>query len=677
MRTRNVSRLISAAVLSAAGLVLVSGPTALGQYQIDNGRTLDSNNRIGSYGNNSGPVGAFSAGSNQIVTGNQVINGNVTGGREFRGFVPYTDPTAFRGATAGRGMDNFVKNSTGAPAPYTESKNFSAQQPQAFYGASRGVAPPAGFVQQNSTGGYVPEAIKTPNLADTRLGNPDALNPLAPKIGMTLQPGLLDTSAQQNPLLNGGAVGNINQMQPTNNFASSLAGPGAGGYGGTGNNSLSAGLGNGVNNGGANSSSASLSQSPLQRPTLGPDGTPINAANSALSNNAMSQGPLGPVDASPQLAPGQLAAPKIGQDQLSSKPLAAKPMDSTLQSKPLTASVPAGGGEILRQQVAGANANALANASPQLAEMQQRLAKFNQAHEQPAKVAVTDQQANQQFQQQMRSRNGNAAAGAAQGGLPPVALAAGNGNGNPPAGAREAMGGTDIGQKAQRVLEGTGTGIGGDNADTERKRAQLDARAYTPSMPSMHIEPLDVSSLATGLPRGELSQGLTDAEKLMRDGKFQSALNQYEALGRKYPANALVALGRANAELGASYYAQAERDLRESFQAEPALLHGRFNLKQLMGADRVNFLIGDLKEIASSEPNEPRPVFLLAYISYHNGNPALASAYLDLAEKRTAGGKPDPVYKLLREHWELPKTTVAPAKQSANAVPGTPPAPSR
>jgi hypothetical protein len=62
-----------------------------------------------------------------------------------------------------------------------------------------------------------------------------------------------------------------------------------------------------------------------------------------------------------------------------------------------------------------------------------------------------------------------------------------------------------------------------------------------------------------------------------------------------------------------------------------------------------------LKEIAQANPNESRPVFLLAYICYNTNKDRAAANYLNLAAKRE--GKPDPLYKLLQERWDLPDVT--------------------
>src|SRR5262249_7098675 len=127
---------------------------------------------------------------------------------------------------------------------------------------------------------------------------------------------------------------------------------------------------------------------------------------------------------------------------------------------------------------------------------------------------------------------------------------------------------------------------------------------------------------------------------------------------------AAVQLGRANAELGASYYTRAESDIRQAFTQDPSLMEGQYDITSMIGEDRLQFLVKDLKEIANKEKTQSRPVFLLAYIAYNTGNERMAAGYLDLAEKRA--GMSDPFYKTVREHWSLPgvnQSTLAPTTQ--------------
>ena len=90
----------------------------------------------------------------------------------------------------------------------------------------------------------------------------------------------------------------------------------------------------------------------------------------------------------------------------------------------------------------------------------------------------------------------------------------------------------------------------------------------------------------------------------------------------------------------------------------PSLLVAQYDLTNMLGEQRLQNLVRDLKELSKNDQKEPRPLFLLSYIAYNTGHEQEAQAYLDLADKRS-GGK-DPLYKLLRGNWSLPNNPASP-----------------
>jgi tetratricopeptide (TPR) repeat protein len=169
-------------------------------------------------------------------------------------------------------------------------------------------------------------------------------------------------------------------------------------------------------------------------------------------------------------------------------------------------------------------------------------------------------------------------------------------------------------------------------------------------------QPLQVHSLAEGVQAPALATLLKEAETSLKAGRYNTALEQYDDAERVAPNNPLILLGRANAELGQSYYARAESHLRQAFTQDQALLMGQYDLREMLGNERLDFLARDLRGIADREQRESRPVLLLAYLAYNTGDARRAAAYLDLAEKRAAGA--DPIYPLLRKHWSLPASAL-------------------
>jgi tetratricopeptide (TPR) repeat protein len=181
-----------------------------------------------------------------------------------------------------------------------------------------------------------------------------------------------------------------------------------------------------------------------------------------------------------------------------------------------------------------------------------------------------------------------------------------------------------------------------------------DKQGTKPETNGKKPKPLKVKSLAQGVVGEGLSNVLKKAESLMREGKFASALDQYDAAEAVTPNNPLVWLGRANAELGAGFFKPAETHLQKALMTDNALMMGQYDLTAMIGEERLTQLVKDLKELANKNNTQSMPLFLLAYIAYNTGHEPQAMAYLDLAEKR--GGANAGFYKSLQQHWSLPDT---------------------
>lgn len=165
--------------------------------------------------------------------------------------------------------------------------------------------------------------------------------------------------------------------------------------------------------------------------------------------------------------------------------------------------------------------------------------------------------------------------------------------------------------------------------------------------------PVKVETLSKGVAAEGLSNVLKKAEGLMKEGKFASALDQYDAAEAVTPNNPLIWLGRANAELGAGFYKRADAHLKQAFMTDKALLMGQYDLTAMIGEDRLTKLVEELKDNANKNNTDAMPVFLLGYIAYNTGHEPQALAYLELAEKRE--GNEGPFYTMVRDHWALPE----------------------
>jgi hypothetical protein len=641
-------------ILAAAASAALAGTagSAMAQYRVgSDGRSRDANNRIGSGGINdaqatpAGPV-------NPYQLNNQIVTGQVTGGRQFRGFVPYSDPNVFHGITAGSLSDDFIKQSSGAPYGGVNQNN--AQQVQPFYGQDRATALPQGFVQQQPGGGFVPapEVTRQPN--DLRLG--ETLNiptTILPQPGQLVLPGPVDPNTQTSSVITASPLYGVRQWnlgdQADQNFL----------YGANPANVMGARMDPAM----LQHMREELAQSALTDQTGGEEagtGTAANGTNQAGGPNARG---------AKAGANGAGAMPT---------PFDAPQNRSLNSSSALQSNANTGGSALNSNLVTGEGTrNRLLTAperqSTQYAALKDRLARYRAANE------IGDQAAAREFADQMRQQKlqqakGQGTAGQATAGAQPTLPGATGANQTPGAVGAGGMGAAG----AEQPVAGAGglkpgvPPMPGSTPPGAENPPQTGAGTAKPEIPgsintdqgmAAKPQPLQVHSLAQGVQAKGLADLLKEAEADMKAGKYNSALEQYELADQVAPNNPLILLGRANAELGQSYYTRAAQHLHEAFMKDQALLMGQYDLRDWLGQDRLEFLSKDLREIANRETKEARPLFLLAYIAYNTGNERRGAAYLDLAEKR-AGGQ-DPLYPLLRKYWVLP-TDAGPSNDVLN-----------
>ena len=590
-------------IAAAAGAVAMTLASAsFGQYRIDTGHALDANNRIGSGSLNSDTSGNASLYQNPYngVTGNDIVTGNVTGGKAFQGFVPYTDPRAFRGILPERATDLFVRDSSGTPYAGYGGFNSNANTVRPYYGDSQGTPPPAGFTQINiGSPGYVPAPPVARQGADLRLGNPLSTTDSVtlPQPGETLLPGPVDPSTNNNTLITASSLYGVRQLNPANSSDQQFV----------------ARFANAFNDNFDNTTLSDLDVQAMRRDlqqqaasqgramTFGGAITPQQIANPNLAEQNAAQKPLQP------------GTPNAPLSQPLGKPFDA-PDNSSLNSGSVDASLPSGplSSSLNTQQSIAATFNVPpAQQSAANAELEKRL------EQEFGKKPETPEESSTQFNKALQAQKDKAAG---QGKAPVAPKQGANGQPAQPG----------VSDEATPAVPGPTEGSGTKTA------------------------PLQIKSFATGVKSKGLGDILKTAEDQMKQGKWYSAVQQYDMAEQVAPNNMLIFIGRANAELGGSYYGQAEADLRHAFTTDNATLTGQYDLHNMIGDERLEFLVKDLKEINAKNPNQSRPLFLLAYISYNTGNERLAAGYLDLAEKHA--GPNDTFYSTVRHYWNLPAT---------------------
>jgi len=206
--------------------------------------------------------------------------------------------------------------------------------------------------------------------------------------------------------------------------------------------------------------------------------------------------------------------------------------------------------------------------------------------------------------------------------------------------------------KSQAATNGLGTGI------TPVPGAAPTPGALPPLPPPANsgantVPPVPLGPVSNNVKAQGLHDLLSQGEALCKQQKFKEAIDSFNEARTVAPNNPLISVEEANAELAAGYYARADDDLRSAFSHDPSLLMATYDVNGLIGDQRLQELIADLKQNAT-QGDSATPVFLLAYLSYNTGDANKALQYLDLAEQR-AGGQDD-LIRQLRDHWALPST---------------------
>lgn len=587
--------LLSIAVAGPA-LVLFA-PVAEAQYRVQqDGSARDANNRVGGDGRN-----ASSPRYGTGVTPDMIIYGNVTNNQYFRGPIAAPDARAFRGATADIVSDRFIRDSSGGFDRTPPSYQFN---PAPYYGESRAVNAPAGYVPTKTTTTYNPNLYTPQYSSAANLGSLSTGEGLVPRLGTTINALPTPTSGEQGrSLLTMSPLGGIRQLPVGINdpaFANDIY---------TIRDGALVPSGQLIDRFRTDGQTIDRIRGELTEPGQEKDDTGRRAPNTPEGAQPLGQ---------PLEAPASL---ELGAPAESGMPVQSQPLGSSLNT-----------GQSVRRQLVAAGQQ-----SAQLGELERRLRERQG-------TSLTDLDAT-------RGTGGGSRGAAPKPATPAVTPG------------DEVPGGVKPGTATPGALPSRGATPGGRNPGAApgtpapgTARPATPPGAATPGAvtprPAPGNDPLMIKSLAAGVSAKSLADVLTRAETLMREGKFAEAQDQYDLAERAAPNNALITLGRSHAELGASSYRSAEQHLRQALSGEPALLLGRYDLQSMIGAERLNILTKDLKDLAANEPREAMAPFLLAYIHYNGGNTAEAAAQLNEVEKRRNGA--DPLVAKMRELWSLP-----------------------
>lgn len=577
------------AAVAAVALAGLGASSVWAQQRVNQqGDALDANNRVGegrSYGTPRSTV------NDRYRLGNDLVTGEVTGGRGFRDLVPYGNTRGFRDFTAGRWNSRFAGYSSGATASGLIINN--AQYTRPYYGSSQIVSPPADYARLPGTGGYVP---------------PSALRPFEARTEMRALPTLAGRATAIDPQVNT-RLSAQDTERSTSEFASAYWNtPGA------------------------------------REPLLSPD-----ASREAARENGRALSPYTQLSRDARVEPltqerisqlraellrdaaGNLLTPEALEDMATDRSAlgGARPVDSQAEGgAPLESQADTARQRLDESLLRGAGVRVAdpAEQSSQYAQLQEQLRQFREAGALESLRAVgaartstlTPEEPAEPAEPEESSQTPSPAQAPGTEQAPPTARIPGLPDFFPAPMPRSA-----------------------------------------PPWAQQRAAPIEIRSFADGVSSETLKRMYTQAEQLMDEGRFVSAISRYDAAERIVPNQPLTLMGRATAELGAGYYRRSAASFQRAFAQSPELLMARLNLAELIGEKRLAEVKDTLGQRVTAEPQDPDPAFLAGFVAYHSGDLLEAGRLLTLAQERSG----DPFYSEIARHWGLSLQNQSPAPQ--------------
>lgn len=132
---------------------------------------------------------------------------------------------------------------------------------------------------------------------------------------------------------------------------------------------------------------------------------------------------------------------------------------------------------------------------------------------------------------------------------------------------------------------------------------------------------------------------------------FAAELSFSRALGFR-GSDAMAAIGRAHAQIGAGLYQSAAMNLRALFRERPDMIGVRYNADLLPSSDRLRAAAnGAMVRMAAGGALRREWALLLAYCGFHTGDGALLQSGLD-GMAPDEGAPIDPLDDLIRRVWQ-------------------------
>lgn len=157
------------------------------------------------------------------------------------------------------------------------------------------------------------------------------------------------------------------------------------------------------------------------------------------------------------------------------------------------------------------------------------------------------------------------------------------------------------------------------------------------------------------------AQHMRAGERLLGDGMWFIAEERFVAALTAKPGDAMAAIGRAHAQLGAGLYLSAAVNLADLFRAYPELAPVRYDAALLPGKDRLERIRQQLRARSlENDANARNAGFLLAYLGFQTGRPNDVREGFAVVNRvnEALDTEADPLIPVLTELWSRPAESI-------------------
>lgn len=164
------------------------------------------------------------------------------------------------------------------------------------------------------------------------------------------------------------------------------------------------------------------------------------------------------------------------------------------------------------------------------------------------------------------------------------------------------------------------------------------------------------------------------AKNMLSEGRFFEAEQRFTMALAARPGDAIASIGRVHAQIGAGLDLSAAVNLRSFLVEHPEFVGARYEPAMLPSEDRLEIASRRLSDQVNADEAQRRgrdSALLLAYVSFHRGDPVLIILGLERLGEGEAGRR-DPLTPLLRAVWldEVVEVAQPEAEEDAAAESG-------